>query len=718
MDQRLAHEFGRTRVPVTVFQRRLQLQHAHRQQRQQRHQHQADVQAPEAAAQQAFGPLRFRLQAAQAEQHQADAEHAVHAEQRGVAVQRREVQALHVVQRQRRVDQETEQARTDEVPETHREEEHDRPAVALHPFGGAAVAPGVVGLHADQRQRHDFQRGDARAERDHAGGGAGEVQVVEGAEDAAGHEHDGREQHVDGRGTPAHQPELDEQEAHHRDREHLEEAFDPQVHHPPAPVFDRGHVRVLAPHQPGRVQQRDGDGGQEQQADDRGDLVLAPQRRPQRAPHQQQPQQQADEQEDLPETADVGVFPTLVAEPEVVLQAHLLHHREPLPGERADHDHQQAHEQEVHAQALELRFVPGHRRADVQAGGQPRGRDPQHRELRVPAARQRIRQVLRNLEAVGLLAFDLVVRGGGTEQDLHQEQRQHQPEILRGGAHRRRDHDRGERIARRRRDMLFLAVPDRVMPCEQADAGDHEQDAEHRPHERARGRRVAHQRFVRPVAGVGLGFAGALRGRRPCGPEEERGERVAVFRVGDRVLAHRIAFAQLRGRRIVREQAFVVRRYLGDRQRAAFAEQQVAAGRIVGVGAHERLELGLLRGLSGRIERGIDHAVVGAAAEVEHGFGLAVQPVRGPVGRDQRAMAPDRAQLLPADALPDAAAFLDVRARVDDVAAVADHALGDGWRLQVDVPPHPEQYAETGEHQRGQAEPESAGGIHGDPQVG
>ena len=38
-------------------------------------------------------------------------------------MQRREVQALHVVQRQRRVDQEAEQARADQVPERHRDEE-------------------------------------------------------------------------------------------------------------------------------------------------------------------------------------------------------------------------------------------------------------------------------------------------------------------------------------------------------------------------------------------------------------------------------------------------------------------------------------------------------------------------------------------------------------------------------------------------------------------
>ncbi len=39
---------------------------------------------------------------------------------------------------------------------------------------------------------------------------------------------------------------------------YFEEAFHPQVHHPPAPVFDDRKVRVLAPSQAGAVEQADG----------------------------------------------------------------------------------------------------------------------------------------------------------------------------------------------------------------------------------------------------------------------------------------------------------------------------------------------------------------------------------------------------------------------------------------------------------------------------
>ena len=62
---------------------------------------------------QPFAPARRVGEAAHAEQREADAEHAVDAEQRGVGMRRRRVQPLHVVERERRIDEEAEQARAD-----------------------------------------------------------------------------------------------------------------------------------------------------------------------------------------------------------------------------------------------------------------------------------------------------------------------------------------------------------------------------------------------------------------------------------------------------------------------------------------------------------------------------------------------------------------------------------------------------------------------------
>ena len=71
-------------------------------------------------------------------------------------------------------------------------------------------------------------------------------------------------------------------------------------------------------------------------------------------------------------------------------------------------------------------------------------------------------------EAVGLLAFDLVVRRDRAEQDLREEQRDHQPEILRGRLHRRRHANQRQRIGLRAAPSGARPCCTRVVPAEQA----------------------------------------------------------------------------------------------------------------------------------------------------------------------------------------------------------------------------------------------------------
>ena len=207
-------------------------------------------------------PLHGGLESPQAEQHQSDAQEPIHTEQGGMAMQRREVESLHVVERQRRIDEEAEQSRADHVPERDRGEEHDGPAITLHPRRCAAQLEGLIGLEADEGQRHHLERGEARPERDDRRRRSREVQVMQRAEHAPGQEHDGREQHRHRRGAHAQQSQPREQEGNDRGGEHFEESFHPQVHHPPAPVLHHGDVRVLAPHEPGAVEQADANRGQ------------------------------------------------------------------------------------------------------------------------------------------------------------------------------------------------------------------------------------------------------------------------------------------------------------------------------------------------------------------------------------------------------------------------------------------------------------------------
>ena len=89
-----------------------------------------------------------------------------------------------------------------------RQEEHDRPAVALHPRRGVAVACQVSNASRPISASGTTSSAEKLApSATTAVGGAGEVQVMERAEHAARHEDDGREQHVDGRRARAHQPE-------------------------------------------------------------------------------------------------------------------------------------------------------------------------------------------------------------------------------------------------------------------------------------------------------------------------------------------------------------------------------------------------------------------------------------------------------------------------------------------------------------------------------
>ena len=351
--------------------------------------------------------------------------------------------------------------------------------------------------------------------------------------------------------------------------------------------------------------------------------------------------------------------------------------------------------------------MPGNGRPDVQAHAQPRRGYPQHRQLSVPAARQRVGQVFGQREAIRFLAFHLVVRGHGAQQDLHQEQRHHHPEVFRRGAHGRRDHHRGQRIGGRQLDgRFFLAVVHRVVPAQQRDAGNQEQHAEHRPQEQARRRRVAHQRLVRPVVGVGDVLARALGGGRPGRPPVEGRHRAAVAGVGDGVVLHRVVFAQLGRGGVVAQQALVVRRDVGDGHRALVVDHHRPRGGVVGVRAHHGFQAGREGGLFRGAQGGIaGRLVVAPRPLVEDVHGLAVQPVRGPVRRHVAAVAPDRAQLLAARGLPDLAAGFDVGAGEHHLAAAGDHLLGHRRHFPMDLAADPQQDGKRDAQQDRQCDP-------------
>ena len=159
--------------------------------------------AQKANAQRSVLPRLARAQGAQAEQHQPDAKHAVDAEERRVAVDRRRVQSLHVVERDRRIDQETEQACADQIPERHGHEEVDRPFVRCTQACCVATRESRMFSHASNPISTSGTTSSALNTAPSASttfGVPGEIQVMERADDAARQEDDGREQHALGGG--------------------------------------------------------------------------------------------------------------------------------------------------------------------------------------------------------------------------------------------------------------------------------------------------------------------------------------------------------------------------------------------------------------------------------------------------------------------------------------------------------------------------------------
>src|SRR5690606_1926360 len=104
-------------------------------------------------------------------------------------------------------------------------------------------------------------------------------------------------------------------------------------------------------------------------------------------------------------------------------------------------------------------------------------------------------------------------------------------------------------------------------------------------------------------------------------------------------------------RRIVAEQAFVVGGDAGDRERTLVGNTQRAGRGVQRVGADLVPELGLERVLLALRQVIPCDAVLAQRTAFQPCHRFAMQPVRAPVRRDERAMAPYGAELLATHAL-------------------------------------------------------------------
>ncbi len=262
--------------------------------------------------------------------------------------------------------------------------------------------------------------------------------MMQGTENAAEHEDDGFQDDRAVGSRRANQAEAGKQQRDDGGGKDFEEAFDPQVDQPPAPVLDHRVVCLLTPDQRGGIEAADAHCSEEDHGDQAAALGWRAQSGQQGATKQADPDQQADEKQDLPDTAHAGVLQALIADPEAVVVAQVLESAQPTGDRRPGDDQQQGVEQHIDAQALKLRLAAGNRRRDVKAGCQPGSGDPQHGELGMDRATDGKWQNFAKRNAEEARAFDGIVCGDDTHADLREDQRDDHVEVLPGGQHRRR----------------------------------------------------------------------------------------------------------------------------------------------------------------------------------------------------------------------------------------------------------------------------------------
>ena len=137
------------------------------------------------------------------------------------------------------------------------------------------------------------------------------------------------------------------------------------------------------------------------------------------------PEKQSDGKQDLPKAAEIEVFKSLIADPDIA--------DKPLDSceltQEASHDYDdKGTQQSVSEQLLSARLAAGNHRCEKDAGCQIGGRDPEDGELQMPGANYIEGQDATEVNAEEGLQIGAVVFGGATEQRLHDEQGCHDEE--------------------------------------------------------------------------------------------------------------------------------------------------------------------------------------------------------------------------------------------------------------------------------------------------
>src|SRR3970282_212090 len=146
-------------------------------------------------------------------------------------------------------------------------------------------------------------------------GRAAEIEMMHGADHAAhGIKNDVQVDHPQRRRF-ANDAEQDEHVGDHHRGKKLQEVLHPEMNHPEAPEIIHDESRSRTGQKPYRVKSRYGERGVEYHPRHIAEMLLA-KRAAQTTKQNEHPDKKADDEEYLPQSPQVQVFPSLVAEPE------------------------------------------------------------------------------------------------------------------------------------------------------------------------------------------------------------------------------------------------------------------------------------------------------------------------------------------------------------------------------------------------------------------
>ena len=220
-----------------------------------------------------------------------------------------------------------------------------------------------------------------------------------------------------------------EHDGHQHGRKKFEESFNPKMDDPETPVVDDSKVAVRAVKKCGNIEKRDRHSRVEKErCQVRGTLFLN--RRAKSPEHEKDPKGQGSCKKNLPESAQIKILGTLVAQPEPQ-RAEFVIDAEILATQAAEHHHKKCNKEQIHTEFLSLRLMSSDPGGEEQPARNPRCGYPEYDQLKMIGPQKIIReQIEYKVEAVETRRFHSVMGQPTAGQCLQQEKEGDNKEIL------------------------------------------------------------------------------------------------------------------------------------------------------------------------------------------------------------------------------------------------------------------------------------------------